>query len=222
MDNNQNTTRTDVSMGQFIDPMFAVIIAAAVTETVVVWVKQDNFNVEWFELSVVLVGFINLLMSWFGYHKSVTRKPIKGGLRFVITVTLLPLYLFTIILSDKPFHFIVITYFIIFVLWTIWEYFKAIEYNAKKKFKKLLFRKINVSVYIATIAYLIITQLHSKTKLHFVWQPDNFKWVVLTIISIAIISLRITKSGRDEKDPISQIKNGIHILCYGRPKTEAE
>ncbi|WP_034366633.1 hypothetical protein, partial [Comamonas testosteroni] len=70
-----NEKNLDPSTGQFIDPMFAVMIAAAVAETILVWVKEGAIP-DSFTLLVVMVGYVNLLLSWFGYHKSVLKSPI--------------------------------------------------------------------------------------------------------------------------------------------------
>jgi len=128
-----NESNIDPSKGQFIDPMFAVVIAAAVSETVVTWAKGGALP-SGFEACVVALGYINLLLSWFGYHKSISKKPIRGSLRFIITVILLPLYLLTIILSNKNFISVALVYGGIFFLWSCWEYFKFIEHNERKSF----------------------------------------------------------------------------------------
>jgi hypothetical protein len=125
-------SKVDPSTGQFIDPLFAVIIAAGLSETVVAWVKSSTAPGP-FPIALAVLGFFNLLLSWFGYHKSVTKRPIRGSLRFTITVVLLPLYLLTIIVSKpEDYRYNALVYASIFFLWSAWDYLKYKEHEKEK------------------------------------------------------------------------------------------
>lgn len=205
----------DPSTGQFIDPMFAVMIAAAVAETILVWVKQGAIP-DFFTLMVVIVGFVNLLLSWFGYHKSVLKKPILGSLRFIVTVVLLPLYLLTVVLATKPFYCVALTYAAIFFLWSFWEYLKYRERSSEQSFISLQFRFFNMMIYVATF-YVVMAEFIPSSSIPIL--PDWFfslaNPIGLTTIVCAIIVLRAQKSSKNSNTPTSKILGQIKVLLFG-------
>ncbi|WP_438284186.1 hypothetical protein [Pseudomonas alabamensis] len=205
----------DPTTGQFIDPMFAVMIAAAVSETIVEWVKQGGIP-NFFTIMVVIVGYVNLLLSWFGYHKSVLKTPILGSLRFIVTVVLLPLYLLTIVMATKPFYCVALTYAAIFFLWSLWETLKSREYSLKRSFVSLQRRPFNLVVYGATIyalaAELLPASIRSMLPEQFFALADP---IALTMIACAIIMLRVHKSSKNSNTPVSKILGQIRILLFG-------
>ncbi|WP_122490702.1 hypothetical protein [Pseudomonas viridiflava] len=205
----------DPSTGQFIDPMFAVMIAAAVAETILVWVKESAIP-DFFTLMVVMVGYVNLLLSWFGYHKSVLKKPILGSLRFIVTVMLLPLYLLTVVLATKPFYCVALTYTAIFFLWSFWEYLKYREHSEGKSFLSLQLRPFNKMVYISTV-YVVMAEFTPASSIPIL--PERVFSLAdpigLTVIVCAIVVLRAQKSSKNSNAPISKIFGQIKILLFG-------
>jgi len=208
-------SKIDPSTGQFIDPMFAVVIAAAVAETVVTWVKGGALP-SGFSLCVVSLGYVNLLLSWFGYHKSILHKPIRGSLRFIVTVILLPLYLLTIIMFNHDFIYVALVYCAIFFLWSTWEYFKYIEHNDHKPFLKLQARGYNIIIYISTILLFIVTLL--PNEYHKYWYVDNSDWLVFAAITLSVISLRIVKSTGKGDSPVERILAEVRALFFGEER----
>ncbi len=217
LDSNEELAPVDPSTGQFIDPMFAVAIASAVTETFVAWVKTEIPMPTFFGAVIVFVGYINLLLSWFGYHKSVHRKPIRGGLRFIITVVLLPLYILTIILYAKPFVYTALTYAAIFFLWSLWEHFKYMELKEKFGFWRLQTRLFNLIAYFSCgyicVIYFYWGQFHPDD-----WYVKFSDQLSIVMITVAIFFLRISKSANIDGSPAYRIKSEILILCFG-PRT---
>ena len=210
-----NEKNLDPSTGQFIDPMFAVMIAAAVAETILVWVKEGAIP-DCFTLMVVMVGYVNLLLSWFGYHKSVLKSPILGSLRFIVTIVLLPLYLLTVVLATKPFYCVALTYTSIFFLWSFWEYLKYRERSLEKSFLSLQFRSFNVMVYLATI-YVVIAKFVPASSIPILpeWFFTLADPIGLFAIVCAIVVLRAKKSSKDSNAPLSKIIGQIKILLFG-------
>lgn len=211
-----NLVKVDPTTGQFIDPMFAVIIASAVSETIVRWVNNSTIP-SFFSLFVVILGFLNLLLSWFGYHKSVNKRPIKGGARFLITVTLLPAYLMTIIMHGKPFLYIASAYAIIFFVWSIWEYLKFREYgekNEKTRFFYLQFRPFNVIVY-GTVIYLALSG--DKDFIINKYVPkEHSETIAAGLIFFSILYLRLSKSAITEGTFTHKILSGINGYILGK------
>jgi len=202
----------DPSKGQFIDPMFAVVIAAAVAETIIVWAKGVSVPT-FFHASIVTLGYVNLLLSWFGYHKSIVKTPIKGSLRFITTVTLLPLYLLSIILFDKDFIKVATVYSSVFFLWSCWEYFKYIEYEERKSFFSLQFKWVNLIVYFATGYLYIVPYLPANVQTF--WIVINAEVAVLTCIAFAVIALRVIKSAGEGGTATARIFSEIKSLFFG-------
>lgn len=194
----------DSSRGQFIDPLFAVIIAAALAETVVAWTKAGAPRL--FEIAIVVVGFVNLLSSWFGYHKSVNSKPIKGALRFTITIVLLPIYLLTLILFATPFVVIASLYGSVFFLWSTWEYFKFVEHGSREHFLSLQLQPYNL---IAYGAFLIVAISYAYPHKY----AEQADWLGLALILLAISVLRILKSADGSGGHM--IRRGLRRLFLG-------
>ncbi|ESQ88143.1 hypothetical protein ABAC460_15905 [Asticcacaulis sp. AC460] len=209
----------DASTGQFIDPMFAVVIATAVNETFVAWVKLGKIP-SLFELSVVSVGYVNLLLSWFGYHKSIISRPIQGGLRFFITVILLPLYMVSIILYNQDFKYVAGVYFVIFFMWTIWEICKHVEYKMNYSPLKLHMRSFNLLVYIAFLALVVnnVAMIYFSTY----FDIETLNAVALFVIFISIIILRVSKSPGDGEGKLDKIRKEVKSLFFGSGEVRGE
>ena len=212
-----SNTKVDPSTGQFIDPMFAVIIAAAVSETFVVWVKQTADVPNTFGISIVAIGYINLLLSWFGYHKSVHKRPIKGSVRFIVTVVLLPAYLLTIIMWNKAFHAVALTYALIFFLWSAWERLKFAEYpnpEMRTGFWALQSRFFNLLVYFAA-AYAFAVEKYLRLSYTENWFVRNADELSMLMIVAAIFILRVSKSEDVKRGAVADILSGVRTLFFG-------
>ena len=213
-----SSDKVDPSSGQFVDPLFAVMIAAAVAETVVKWVNSSTAP-GIFQICVIAVGFTNILLSWFGYHKSVHKRPIKGSLRFMVTVALLPLYLLTIILYEKAFAFTALVYAMIFFLWSFWEYLKFIEHKKPHGFWRLQRRPYNVCIYVVFSYYWLLAPWLAPYQHS--WLVSNVDSIAITLIALSILSLRIIKSANRPETPASKIKEEIYNLLFGSPEQDA-
>ena len=203
-------SHVDPTTGQFVDPLFATVFAGALAETLVVWVK-DRRMPDGFAIGVVSVGYTNLLLSWFGYHKSVLKRPIKGGLRFMITVALLPAYLLTImIFSEASFRYNAAVYGATFFLWTVWEYLKSIEHGLGRTFRGLLIRPYNIMVFFAA-GFAFGARYGAKD----LWFINYANELSLGMIALAIVVLRVSKAMTDPTHPYSQIRSAVRTLLLG-------
>lgn len=213
MPSSNSSVKVDPSTGQFIDPLFAVIIAAALAETVVAWVKVKT-PPDLFTAVIFVVGFVNLLLSWFGYHKSVLKRPIKGSLRFIVTVVLLPLYLLTIIVTDpEGYRYNILVYGFTFFLWSLWDYLKYIEHKASASFWKIQRRYPNLLAYLTT-AYVFIAHYFARDyPTHSLVVHANE--IALALIASSIIFLRVANAMRDPKHPAGQIRSAIRSNMLG-------
>ena len=203
----------DPSTGQFVDPLFAIFIAAGVSETIIPWTDGGWSDVEFFGICVVIVGFVNLLLSWFGYHKSVTRKPIKGSVRFIVTVILLPLYMLTIVLYNNGFLSVMVIYASIFFLWSCWEFLKDFEYGIKSSLFKIIFRGYNLLIYITLSALIVVSYLPEEYAS--LWCVKEADVIGLFLLICSIFWLRVSKSAGKEGTPAFRIKSEISSLLFG-------
>lgn len=205
----------DPTSGQFIDPLFAVIIAAAVSETIIPWVKTPIVPSP-FQLCVVFIGFANLLLSWFGYHKSVSRKPIRGSLRFIVTVVLLPVYLLSIMFYTWSSFHLCLVYGTIFLLWHFWEWLKSLEHDdIPMPFFRGLFTTYNGIIALAVgLTGISEAELSMLTPTLAAVPVD---WIGIVLISVAILWLRISKSLRRNDEPVKGLSQALRTLFLGAP-----
>ena len=208
----------DSSTGQFIDPLFAVIIAAGLSETFVLWVKNWAMP-EFLVALIVLVGYINILLSWFGYHKSTKTRPIKSIARFIITVSLLPLYLLTIIIS-KPdtYQYNLVIYLVIFILWCFWDCLKYYEYNEPVNVVARLIRVPNIIIYLLIFNVFILSQ-QDWFKNYFninSWYIQYRKELAIFVVFLSISLLRIANAMNKPEHPINEVKIALCHYFLGR------
>lgn len=212
-DNRRYDSNVDPSTGQFVDPLFAIFIAAAVSETIIPWTGGVWADIGFFDICVVIVGFVNLLLSWFGYHKSVTRKPIKGSVRFIVTVILLPLYMLTIILYKNGFLSVMVIYATIFFLWSCWEYLRNFEYGISSSLFKIIFRGYNLLVYITLVALIGVSYIPEEYAT--LWCVKEADVIALFLLVFSVFWLRVSKSAGKKGTPASKIKSEISSLLFG-------
>src|SRR5205809_4877864 len=85
----------------FLDPLFAVAIHIGFTHGVLEepWFKEWRWprGHETFDALVLLLAFGTVVLSWVGYHRSISLKPLRaedrmGLVRFILDVVLVSLY----------------------------------------------------------------------------------------------------------------------------------
>ena len=115
----------------FLDPLFAVAIGIGFDHGLLLepwlisWSLPRGQNL--FDLFVFILGLFFIAMSWFGYHKSVKNKPLKGNLRFVLDVALVLFYLL-LLFKYKDFSATLLVLVIIYLLYILWDILKVIEH----------------------------------------------------------------------------------------------
>src|SRR5262245_4102359 len=80
----------------FIDPLFAVVIHIGFVEGLShqKWLHARSIpssTEDWANLLLFVAGFLTIVLSWVGYHKSIKKRPIEGDMRFILDVVLLVL-----------------------------------------------------------------------------------------------------------------------------------
>jgi len=100
-----------------------------------VWYTEGRWpnTGELFDFLVFFVGFLNLALSWFGYHVSVRLRPLKykspyGMWRFLIDVVLVIVY-GIILLEYKRFGVVLVWLIFVYALFPLWDFLKVREYQ---------------------------------------------------------------------------------------------
>lgn len=119
----------DRSFGiDFIDPFFAIVISFGLTYGLFTenWFEKGIFPVgmqSYAQLLALVLAFLFVILSWWGYHVSIFKQPIRGFYRFAFDVVLVILYgiLFVEFRSVATFVFILVIIFIIYLLWDLYK-----------------------------------------------------------------------------------------------------
>jgi hypothetical protein len=127
----------------FLDFLFTVAISVGLTPEVLngatgllseKWQVEGRWpnHLEWIQIGVFIVGFLNLTLSWFGYHASIRSRPLNyfsgyGLVRFMLDVLLVIVYGIILIKYRSP----NVVFFLLWLVWlifVIWDVLKVREY----------------------------------------------------------------------------------------------
>ena len=117
----------------FIDVLFAVVVSLGLSQIM----KQTWFNptssnfvpAYAFEIFVVLIGYSTLLLSWWGYHRSIRRRRTYEGGRlsvsmFVVDILILVGY-WLLLVKFESLLFVLCVLTTIYVLYVCWDCLRA-------------------------------------------------------------------------------------------------
>jgi hypothetical protein len=180
----------------FLDPLFAVAIGIGFEHGLLLeeWLQKWRYpnNDERFNLFVFILGLLVITLSWFGYHKSIKKKPLEGRGRFIVDIVLLVLY---ILLLFKYKHFEAFLFFLtlIYLFFFFWDLLKIKEhyeeYSQITGFLKRYSREL------ITLQWLIIffgtAMLHHW--LYQFWSDGNHSLYFLIFAYIGTALYRIDK-----------------------------
>lgn len=134
----------------FIDPLFAVVLSLSFGQILVAdsWIWDLSKGVQEFEFWVLMLGYLFVVLSWIGYHKSLRTAPLRantlpGIFRFVVDVVLLILY-FLLLISFRDFERVLRFIVVILVFFVVWDVLKALEYPPHGNVGSILRRGVTV------------------------------------------------------------------------------
>jgi hypothetical protein len=147
-----NSGQTETAGLDFLDFVFTVAMSIGLTPEILggdfkgmlseEWLRDGRWPAggEWFNLGVFGFGFLNLTLSWFGYHASIRNKRLKwetivGMFRFVLDVLLVIIYGLMLI-KYKQFGVVLANFSAVFVMFVVWDVLKIIE-HWKEKYQRL-------------------------------------------------------------------------------------
>ena len=177
----------------FLDFLFTVAISVGLTPEIIgqagllseSWHSDGRWpnSDEWFDICVFFLGFINLTLSWFGYHASIKSKPLNfssayGMVRFNIDVVLVVLYGIMLIEYERL-NVVIAVLIVVHLIFVIWDVLKVQEHKEKYKGTDIWrFRREFVSVFAYSIVMIV-------SVFHFAFQMN--RWIIIILaISITI------------------------------------
>lgn len=105
------------------------------------WIVNNTnpSSLEIIHLITFLVCFLTVVLSWFGYHRAVAKKPHKenalGMFRFIIDSTLV--FIYSILLFKfSSLYVVILLLVLIFALYLIWDIILIFEDEKKLKLSK--------------------------------------------------------------------------------------
>lgn len=140
------TSKNDEPAGlDFLDFLFTVAMSVGLTPELLqvhgisgllseAWQQQGRFPTfdEWFGIGVFALGFLNLTLSWFGYHASIRSRPLKyhsgyGMARFIFDVSLVISY-GVILIKYGSFGTVLVVLTLVYFVFVLWDLLKIGEY----------------------------------------------------------------------------------------------
>lgn len=199
----------------FIDPLFAVVISVSFFEVMTrQWFTPNSINdllSSAFDIFVLLLGYLTVVLSWVGYHRSIRGKPIRiktlpGFWRFILDIVLLFCY-WLLLVKFESFGFVLLILALIYWLYVFWDQLKWREHKKDYKPEERLTacRRRGVSTFWAIILTLVFVVN---------WLlPNTYDCLFLIMAYIAIILYRFHKN---------YLRPALVLDClaFGQPETE--
>jgi hypothetical protein len=125
----------------FIDPLFAVVLNVSFAQIYLEpWFRDFNkifTEPYFFYCSTLALGYLTVILSWVGYHRSIRTKWIDvethpGRRRFFFDILLLIAY-FVLLVSYDNFRRELLVLAVINLFFVIWDYYKQQEWPEAKE-----------------------------------------------------------------------------------------
>ena len=110
----------------FIDVLFAVVMTLGLPQVMTQpWFKSASWSAAptiVFEMLVILLGYLTLLLSWWGYHKSIHGKGIyeTGSPLFAVDILILVCY-WLLLVKFESFLFVLCVLTTVYILYVCWD-----------------------------------------------------------------------------------------------------
>ena len=122
------TVRDPNASVTFVDVLFAVVMSLGLAQIMTrPWFKsmpEGTASGIAFEILVILLGYSTLLLSWWGYHRSIRRRRLTGGVVgqaiFAVDILLLVGY-WLLLVKFESFFFVLCVLWAIYLLYVCWD-----------------------------------------------------------------------------------------------------
>ncbi len=198
----------------FIDPLFSVVLSMSFAQVYAEAAWFKNFWLIWkephfFEVAtLVLIGYLTVILSWVGYHRSIKSSPINvdafwGRWRFGLDIVLLISY-FVLLVSYVDFHRELWTLASVYFLFFVWDQMKRLETlgsGKKEAMKSAQRRGVTVLWFFLFLALALLYQ----------FCPVEWPWAAFGAALLGTILYRLQK---EKLWP----KSLLISLAYPRPE----
>jgi Ca2+/Na+ antiporter len=195
----------------FIDPLFAVVLGLGVEYTLIVRAGAPPL----FDSAVLLLGFCNIILSWFGYHESIARKPIRGGWRFSLDVVILFIYLY-VLLHYAEWAAVAIALLALFLVYWVWDFVKSTErydHSDAETIAQSAKRRGVTRFYVFVAFVVVILALLSNWSAATGYR-EPIRWASLLLGYVLVFGFRFSKAALAQGSTAWQIRDGI--MRWGR------
>jgi len=193
----------------FLDFLFTVSIGIGLTPEILGmdyikgllsenWVRNGQLpsSPDLYNLGVFILGFLTLTLSWFGYHGSMAKKPIKYGtvsgmFRFIFDVLLVIIY-GLILLEFRNFKVVLTLLVIVHFIFVIWDVIKIIEHRDKYLEKAGGHLQRYRREYVSGLFFVLFFILYLSYTLC-LYSYSLGKWLSLILAIIFTVFYRINK-----------------------------
>lgn len=202
----------------FIDPLFAVVLNVSFAQIYLEpWFRDFRRILAepyLFYCSTLVLGYLTVILSWVGYHRSIRTKWIDvetrpGRRRFFYDILLLIAY-FVLLVSYDNFRRELVVLAVINLLFVIWDYYKqqewpeAAEPDRDKRLNSAARRGISVFWFVV-FSLMASTYFFCPPTVRFCTED----WVMLALAILFTLLYRLHK-----EHPIGK---GLMLwLCYPR------
>ena len=168
----------------FIDVLFAVVMSLGLPQVMAQpWFKSASWSAAptiVFEVLVILLGYLTLLLSWWGYHRSLYRRGIyestwTGKSLFTVDILILVGY-WLLLVRFENFLFVLCVLATVYVLYICWNCLRSRQ-DSETCPKQ--WRRRGVTI-LWTLVLLVILGIYGVLRLNgFLSTPVDWAFVIL-------------------------------------------
>ena len=184
----------------FIDVLFAVVMGLGLTQVMGEdWFDPLSFRSvinSGFDIAVISVGYLTLFCSWWGYHRSVSRrrKPYTGTIGvfiFVVDIILLAFY-WLLLVKFESFVFVLSVLVIVFAFYVFWDTLWWLKgWNERQEEALATRQRRAVTIFWTEFLTAILGMC---LIVDYVWAlPTVLEWFFVLLANLALLSYRIHK-----------------------------
>ncbi len=163
------------SLSELVTILFAVIFG--------VGLSQLGELKSGYDFGVLLLGYVAVTLSWWGYNWGIIVRPETNVLNYVIDVVLIANYWWLINLRE-PLWLLVLGYLIMFGLYWVWEVVRNYNQNTISLNKEVIHEAMNFNLLFFTIAGVLLV-------IKCWWlNPLTDSWVYLALLFLLVVIYR--------------------------------
>ncbi len=182
----------------FVDPLFAVAIHIGFSDGLL----QEEWFHRWnwpsgdatFQLLSFVLGFVTLILSWEGYHKSIEVRAIRSFWRFILDILIVVAYLIALV-QFRNFSAVLSLLAAAYLLFILWDLFKRAEYQLPLSWRDW----VTVGAFVALLLLAIVQGL--------VGGVVAVRWALLVLAFLVTAAYRVYKAALRWDGPIKTFRN---------------